>query len=86
MSGGVVKATPHCVMVKPMGDGTSRNSFAVFMGPSGNESMAPPLGSKYENIVTADPTGEVPTLEKRWKPEYTFAEFEKATFESYYNY
>jgi len=88
-SGGILQATPHCVMAGKT-NGVTRESFAVFMGPDWNEPMNVPegvspeqaqMGSKVEYL----PPG-IPLLEKRWKPTMDFAEFTRQTLSSYYDY
>lgn len=86
-SGGILQATPHCVMGGGKG-GASRESFAVFMEPNWDEPMTIPggfdpaqakMGSRKELL----PVG-VPLLEDRWVPDAPFDDFTSRTLKSYY--
>eukprot|EP00301_Raphidiophrys_heterophryoidea_P013405 c2080_g1_i1.p1 GENE.c2080_g1_i1~~c2080_g1_i1.p1 ORF type:complete len:379 (-),score=79.54 c2080_g1_i1:800-1936(-) len=86
-SGGILQATPHCVM-GGKAQGVTRESFAVFMEPNWDEPMNVPaerqpsdamMGSKKELL----PFG-VPMLEVRWDAQDLFSEFTDKTLKHYY--
>eukprot|EP00887_Chlorella_sp_A99_P004815 scaffold4.g4815.t1 len=75
-SGGLLQATPHCV-VAPRPDraaGVSRNTFAVFMQPRWDQAMALPEGAD----AAAAGVGQ-------WRPGISFGEFSERTFQAYYS-
>jgi isopenicillin N synthase-like dioxygenase len=85
-SGGLLKATPHCVISKPNTKGISRNTMAMFLEPNFSDVMNIPEGMDPENVHKADPTKSVPLIENRWKNGQTFEDFESETFKKYYEY
>eukprot|EP00744_Colponema_vietnamica_P007069 GILI01010209.1.p2 GENE.GILI01010209.1~~GILI01010209.1.p2 ORF type:complete len:402 (-),score=108.60 GILI01010209.1:234-1439(-) len=88
-SGGILRATPHCVRAAegPAAVGISRNTYAVFMQPTWNESMNVPAGvnpSKAHTGANDLPAG-VPSIQCRWDPTMDFSAFTKATLDKYYS-
>lgn len=74
-SGGVLKATPHCVVAPsgPCSRGISRNTFAVFMQPDAGEVLVVPSGVGQEEVGVAS-----------WQPGQTFGDFSQVMFKKYY--
>lgn len=86
LSGGELMATPHCVK-SPKDSKCSRETMAVFLGPTWSETIDPPKDTKLEDIFFSDgrwTSLSVPKLADRWKPGCTFDEFSIKTFSSYY--
>lgn len=88
-SGGVLQATPHAVQPPRSSDepsnevtlGVTRESFAVFLEPDFDDSLAIPDGKSVQDCQAADtklPPSVVP-LAKRWKAGQTFGDFHFAT-------
>ena len=73
LSGGLLKATPHCVRGATPGTcvGVARNSFATFMQPHWEEPMEVPEGFAGVGV-------------KQWRPGTTFGEFSEDTVAMYY--
>jgi len=91
-SGGWLQATPHavrgCAPTTSLGRYASRESFAVFMQPWAQASMAVPEGvdpdvAQAQAAIKALP-GRVPPLASRWDNSMTFGEFTIKTIEKYY--
>jgi len=80
MSGGVLRATPHCV-TGASGPGTAgmcRNTFAVFMQPRWDADMSPArTGAESGDIGLWKDAG-------RWEPGVNFGEFTERTLSGYY--
>lgn len=72
-----MKATPHAVIVNPVGKGISRNTFACFMGPNFEEVLKTPDGKSSQRVYKTNPIQAVPGLEKRWEEGITFEEYEQ---------
>lgn len=86
-SGGLLQATPHCVHAGGIPD-ISRETFAVFMEPEFDETMAIPKGATVAETTEGSgtkymPKG-VPALASRWKNEYDFGTFTNATLAAYH--
>lgn len=90
-SGGLLQATPHAVR-GPSGEskseGISRNTFAVFMQPMWNTSMAQPKDRTQEEAGRGStseflPPG-VPPLSARWSPDVDFGTFTNQTLVFYH--
>lgn len=84
-SGGVLQATPHCVMGGTK-SGFTRESFAVFTEPNWDAIMDVPEGVAPEKARMGSrkellPAG-VPMLEARWDPGCTFADFTDKTLKA----
>jgi isopenicillin N synthase-like dioxygenase len=75
-SGGLLRATPHCVRApkRGAGAGVCRAAFAVFMQPGWGESLAPPAG------VAAEVVGV-----ELWREGDTFGDFAARTLDGAYN-
>lgn len=75
-SGGVLRATPHCVVAPRMElcHGVTRNTFAVFMQPKWDIRMDIPSGVDPKEVGVG-----------QWKRGQTFGEFTKKTLENYYS-
>jgi isopenicillin N synthase-like dioxygenase len=84
-SGGLLKATPHCVISKPNTKGISRNTLAVFLEPNFEDIMNAPKGVDPSNVHKPDPTKQVPLIEERWVNGQSFEEFETKTYQSNYS-
>lgn len=88
-SGGVVRATPHCVRAADA-PGVSRATLAVFMEPGPEAPMAAPPGADTGALLRGAellPRG-VPPLASRWDPTReggdTFGAFTDRTLSMYY--
>lgn len=79
-SGGLLRATPHCVRAAAGGPpGISRNTFAVFMQPDLDTPLKPPAG--------LDALGGLLCLDSgHWEPGMTFGEFAEHTLAGYYQH
>lgn len=94
-SGGLLQATPHCVLAshgKGACSGVSRETLAVFMEPEWGHHMKVPAGMGVEGVlagsgVTSLPKG-VPPLAKRWNPDQSqlFGAFTIQSIAAYINY
>lgn len=84
LSGGLLKATPHCVMSSPLGGAISRNTFACFFSPRFDEVLSTPREQLEGNVFKHN--NDVPGLEGRWEPGITFEGFEANTFRQYYGF
>jgi len=88
-SGGLLRATPHCVRgPRPgLGKGVARDTFAVFMEPFFDEKMNPPAVYQRDELFRGSeffPPG-VPRIQTRWNEEMDFGQFTDATLKSYYS-
>lgn len=92
-SGGLLKATPHAVKGTTLAKRRlSRETFAVFMEPEMDESMTMPAGRSREDVTQkiGDRIHEkgahvhLPSLDSRWEPGMSFADFTAKTLASYY--
>jgi isopenicillin N synthase-like dioxygenase len=79
LTGGIVQATPHCVMNASNKPDISRNTFAVFMQP-GSRFNLNCYGNK-ENVFINHK--EVPSLQSRWQDGMQFGEFHKNTSKAF---
>jgi hypothetical protein len=72
----------------PLSVGVSRETFAVFMEPMWDESMAIPAGTKEEDVTRGSGSNNlppsVPPLASRWKQNMDFGQFTSETLKSYY--
>jgi isopenicillin N synthase-like dioxygenase len=85
-SGGVLRATPHCVRAAENAPGVARATLAVFMEPEPLARMAAPLGTDAAALLAGAehlPRG-VPPLGSRWAEGDSFADFTEKTLKSYY--
>lgn len=71
---------------KPDTNGISRNNLAVFLEPNFEDIMSVPDGMDPLLVHKADPTGQVPLIEERWKNGQTFEQFENATYAHFYEH
>ena len=85
-SGGLLRATPHCVISKPSTEGISRNTMAVFLEPNFEDIMSVPEGVDPVNVHKSDPTKQLSLIKNRWKNGQSFEEFEMETYKSFYDY
>jgi isopenicillin N synthase-like dioxygenase len=75
-SGGLLRATPHCVRAAAAAGGAagvSREAFALFLQPGVAEPMDAPPG-----------VGPAAVAVGQWSPGLTFGEFSDRTFAKYY--
>ncbi|KAL4473132.1 hypothetical protein ABPG72_007362 [Tetrahymena utriculariae] len=81
LSGGIVEATPHCVVRGPktIGTGISRNTYACFMQPNWDYVLTPPMKNKIQIKAAYG----VPSLDKRWSEGLNFAQFGLNTLKAY---
>lgn len=89
-SGGIVQATPHAVRAPKQSSSqpsTSREAFAVFMGPPLDHSMKLPAGVTEDELLKASAIvnmpASVPHLRTRWNPQMDFATFGERTIAAY---
>jgi len=89
-SGGILQATPHCVMSSDgtgKSAGVSRETFAVFMEPGWDEPMTVPDGIDPSRALIGSsekflPKG-IPPLEKRWNSKMDFGRFTVSSLDAY---
>ncbi len=94
-SGGLLQATPHCVLAsngKGASSGVSRETLAVFMEPEWGFHMHVPDGMNPQNAIDGStaahlPKG-VPPLGKRWNPDgkQSFEQFTISSLNAYINH
>ena len=87
-SGGVLRATPHAVVAaagKRLGDGITRESFALFLEPEFDDILQIPPGRSLDDCQDAKaplPSSVVP-LKRRWNPGMSFGDFHRATVSAF---
>ena len=74
-TGGVLRATPHCVhgVAPGKGVGIARNTFACFFQPQWDTLLASPQGATSDEVGIS-----------LWKQGDTFVDFSKSKFAEYY--
>lgn len=84
MSGGLIEATPHCVVRSEelAGKKVGRNTFALFMEPDPLEKMKVPQGADPKHVIEKE-AYKIPPLSGRWEDGITFKEFHKRTIAKY---
>ncbi|CAD8044442.1 unnamed protein product [Paramecium primaurelia] len=84
VSGGIVEATPHCVVKsdETVRRQLNRNTFAVFMGPLFNEVLNVPKGIDKDNALNK-PAYNIPALLGRWDENMTFLEYSANSLKAY---
>jgi hypothetical protein len=88
VSGGAVRATPHCVRGAAGAPNVARISLPCFVDTPPYEPLAVPPGATREDVLasTANCT-KVPPLGPRWTGnDMTFGEFLQKTFAMYYEW
>jgi isopenicillin N synthase-like dioxygenase len=85
-TGGKLVATPHRVFQGPemKGRGITRNQFVCFFNPQYTEKMSVPPGMKYSDAIILR-NEKIPALEKRWKGDETYREFNDFSYQQYVN-
>jgi isopenicillin N synthase-like dioxygenase len=83
VSGGVVQATPHCVVSfeDVVGKGISRETLAIFHQPGADLRLRIP--KECDAAKTLENRPLIPPIGSRFRPEMTFAEFTIKTISSY---
>lgn len=84
VSGGIVEATPHCVVRGKEASelNYNRNTFAVFMAPKSFERLNVPKGVDEEQALNK-PGYNVPSLLGRWKQDIFFLDYSANTWKAY---
>jgi hypothetical protein len=89
MSGGLLQATPHAVMMTTMAAadaaGITRESFAVFLEPEFEDRLDVPRGFTVDDCQGAvvDESLGLHPLKARWKLGQTFGDFHLATVSAF---
>mmetsp|Transcript_5598 Transcript_5598/g.10494 ORF Transcript_5598/g.10494 Transcript_5598/m.10494 type:complete len:363 (-) Transcript_5598:177-1265(-) len=88
VTGGAVKATPHCVRgaksVPGSGIRVSRVSHPLFLGPMPSFPLKVTKGSSRDHVLDFSVSPKVPDLSKRWvKDGQSFGSFQTRTFAAY---
>ena len=80
MSGGIIEATPHCVVrgKECLERNLNRNTFAVFMAPKFNERLNVPNGVEGKAALN-NPGYNVPPLNGRWEENITYIDYSART-------
>ena len=83
-TGGVLEATPHCVVRgdEIAGKGVSICTFALFMQPNSLEKMKTPEGISEEKVRLTK-AHNIPQLKERWEKGMRFKDFQKRTVKTY---
>jgi len=90
VTGGCVKATPHCVRgANPGPESTqkvSRVSFPMFVGPKPQFQLKVAEGTSRDFVLQNAMSNKVPELGSRWTEDgQVFGEFQNKTFKAYYD-
>lgn len=87
VSGGILRATPHAVLMPRCAKDIARITFVVFLQPNPWEKLSLPHGCDELDVEDALKTnGRVPDLKVRYELGDTFAEFAAKTGKAYTAY
>ncbi|KAL4469872.1 hypothetical protein ABPG72_011093 [Tetrahymena utriculariae] len=84
LTGGILEATPHCVVRGPKAIGTkiSRNTFACFMQPNFGYPLNVPEGMDPNGAVNRE-AYSVPALKNRWENGISYLKYSFNSFAAY---
>lgn len=85
LSGGLLRATPHAVMMAKDVSSLSRVSFALFMSPNPDVSLTFPTFAEKDIQNLLQTHSCIPPLLQRYKAGDTVASFSARTFKAYYD-